>query len=235
MSAPAIPPAVNLLPELIVGRDNFEVVRDLIAVLIFENQAQQQVLAVGADEDPAQWALAVYIERSRPWESYLATADIGSAPIVNVWYESGNFPEDRGDVVERQTHSGAFNVDCYGFGVSGPDPNDPAGQIIGDEVAALTAQRAVRLCRNILMAAENTYLQRPPTIGNRWVAGINSFQPELDVDAAVDVVGMRLQLRVEFDEFSPQVAGQPLEEIGVVVNRASDGLLIAEAEYRPTP
>ncbi len=232
----------DTLPILIDKQDNFEVVRDQIALLINENQAAQQILATAAAEDPALWKLRVFTERATPWEQFLNEPAEGvgadQSPIVGVWYETGTFDESSSDTVHRQTHEAIFNIDVYGWGIATTDGG--GGQIPGDLAAVQNAQRGVRLVRNVLMSAQNTYLQlraignpaEGPGVWQRWVQSITSFQPDLGSEPAHQILGMRLALRVSFNEFAPQVdESQLLEFVSVDIKRDSDGMLIAEVDF----
>jgi hypothetical protein len=232
---------VAVLPDLINKQDGFELVRDRIAVLINDNQANQVALATAvAEPNPELWKLRVYVERSNPWELFTNAPEEedppDTSPIVNVWFQSGTFDEAKGNAIERQAQQGTFFVDCYGWGISEEGAGDT--HTPGDEAAAKTAQRAVRLCRNILMAAENRYLQFPivPAQGgrfvwDRWPQSITMFQPQLGEQSSHQVVGARLAMRYGFNEFAPEVVGDVLELLTVDIHRASDGMLIAEADY----
>ncbi len=220
------------IATLIYKTDTFEAVRDQIAVLLANNVARQKELAEVAGEDPRLWDMLVYTERSAPWETYLNDPpEVPAAPIVNVWYESGSFDRSKGDAVKRQAHAGQFNVDVYGFASASTDREDPSRQLPADRQAAFAAQRGIRLCRNILMAGDNTYLQLRGTVWSRWVSSIQSFQPELSEDAALRAIGIRLTLAVEFNEFSPQTDGVILDEVSVDIHRDIDGKVIAQAEF----
>jgi len=219
---------------LVDKQDSFEIVRDQIAVLINENQAAQVILAA-AEPDPSLWKLRVYTERANPWELFIEDpADF--SPIVNVWYESGSFDESKGDTIERQAHAGIFNVDVYAWAQSQGD--GAGGHLPGDREAAFTAQRGARLVRNFIMASENAYLQlraidgpTGPGVWQRWLQSVTSFQPDQQNEAAHQVIAIRLAFRVEFNEFSPQAVTDDLELVSVDIHRASDGKLIAEADY----
>lgn len=231
----------STLPALIDKQDGFEVLRDQIALILFENQTAQQALAVTAGKDPALWKLRVYTERANPWEEFLnAPADTppDTSPIVHVWFESGSFDEAKSGAVDRQTHTAVFNVDVYGWGIA--TEVLAGGHAPGDREAAFTAQRGARLVRNIIMAGENTYLQfravdtpaPGPAVWSRRVASITSFQPEQGGEAAHAIVGVRVAVGVEFNEYAPQVVpGGPLEFVAVDIHRTSDGLLVAEADF----
>jgi hypothetical protein len=233
----------NTLHALIDRPDNFEVVRDQIGALLNENQAAQVALATLAGEpDPSLWKLRVYLERAAPFEQFLnevqkAPALQDLSPIVNVWFETGSPDRSSSDVVHRQTYASIFNVDVYALGVAQSD--GVGGQIPGDLTAALSLARGIRLVRNILMASENTYLQLRqndgpaggPGVGERWVSSINTFQVGED-ELSHLIVGARVALRVTFNEYSPQAdESNLLETVAVDIRRASDGLLLAQAQY----
>lgn len=215
--------------DLIDKQDTFEIIRDQIAQLLADEVVNQMALATTAGKDAALWDLKIYTERSNPWEQFL-NDPTKITPIVNVWFENESFDKAKSNVIERQTGTGVFNIDCYGFAVSEDDAG--GGFLPGDREAAFTAQRAVRLVRNILMAAENTYLQLPRgTAWDRIPQAITIFQPALGGNQAQQVVGARLAFNVSYNEFSPQTAGEILELVSIDVKRAEDGEILAEADY----
>lgn len=215
-----------MIQELIDKNDTAELVRDQLAALLALEIANQKTLAVQAAKNPALWDLRVFAERSNPWE--LADDD-DPRPIVNVWWESAKAIGWASDTVERQTYAGVFNLDVYGFGVS---QADGTGHVPGDEDAALQGQRAARLVRNIVMAGQYTYLGLRGLVASRMVEAITSFQPQQDAHNVAQVVALRLSLRVEYLEFSPQYVGQPLELLNARVYRAErDGEILVEATY----
>lgn len=210
-------------------QDTVEIIRDQIALILANEVANQMSLAVTAGEDPALWDLKIYTERSNPWELYLNEVE-EVTPIVNVWFEDETFDKAASNVVERQKATGVFNIDCYGRGLSADVA--AGGHTPGDEGAALSAQRAVRLVRNILMSAENTYLNLPRgTAWDRMPRAITMFQPVMSDNSAQKVVGARLALNVSYNEFSPQIEGETMDLLSIDIQRASDGSVLAEADY----
>lgn len=216
-----------MITTLIDKQDSFEIVRNQIAAILALEVANQMALATGEGKDPTPWDLKIYSERSNPWEQALNEPG-NVTPIVNVWYESSNFNERSSGTVMRQDTDATYHIDCYGFGVS---CEDGAGHKSGDEEAALSVQRAIRLVRNILMAAEYTYLNLRGLVGQRWPQSISIFQPQLQANYVQSVVGGRIAFRVRFNEFSPQVAEETLDVVGIEFKRAEDGQIIVEAEY----
>lgn len=218
---------VDLIDTLIDKQDNFEIVRDQIAAILAAETISQQALAVQESKDPDLWKFSVYTERITPWEAIFnqSTGEItGDMPLINVWFDNGIFPGSGGDTVERQTHEGIFNVDCYGAAVTQNIAG--TGHKSGDEEAAFEAQRIVKLARNILMAGVNTYLQLRGTVGQRWPQSITPFLPQQTDRPAQHLMAVRLALRVKFNEYSPQVTPTDLEEVAIEVRRAEDGKII---------
>jgi len=216
------------IAALIDKQDNVEVIRDQIAAILAIEVASQMVLATAASKNPDDWELQVFSERSNPWERFL-NDQTDESPIVNVWWDNSNFDLKSSNIIERQKSEAVYNIDCYGYGKSADDPN--GGHIPGDREAGFEAHRAVRLVRNILMAAEYTYLGLRGTVWRRWVQAITIFQPQQDSNQMQQIVGARLAFRVEFNEFSPQIPLETLELLSVDVNRTEDGQLIVEADY----
>jgi hypothetical protein len=213
---------------LIDKLDTFEIVRDQIVAILVLEIANQQALAILAAKDPDDFKLRIFKERSNPWEQFLNEQD-DKSPLVNVWYDNSIFDPAASNVVERQKAEAIFNIDCYGFGLSEDVP--AGGHNPGDRGAALEVQKALRLVRNILMAGENTYLQLRGTVWQRMPQSVTVFQPEQAGQAIQQIVGARLALRVQFNEFSPQVVAETLELLSVDVIRAEDGEIVLEADY----
>ena len=217
-----------MIQTLIDKQDNFEVIRDQIAAILVLESNNQQALAVSDGKDPDLWKLRVFNERYNPWEQFLNT-NADRSPIINVWYDSSNFDGSASNVMERQKTEGSYNIDCYGYGISSDD--GASGHNPGDREAAFEVQRALRLVRNILMSSTYTYLGLRGLVWQRWPQSVNVFQPNLDAQQVQKMVGARLELRVTFNEFSPQYVPETLEYLSVDVFRQEDGQLIAEADF----
>lgn len=217
------------ITELIDKVDTSEIIRDQIAAILLVESTRQQELATIAAKDPRLWKLSVYSERSNPWADFEeAPEQLDVAPIVNVAFDSANYEQAASDVVERQKTSGLFHIDCYGYGVSAATDT---GHNPGDAAAAVEAHRAYRLVRNILMSAHWAFLGLRKTVWRRWPESVQVFQPQIDGQRVQKIVGVRLSLRVDFNEFSPQVIGQPLELISATVKRNTDGRIYFVALY----
>ena len=213
---------------LIDKQDNFEIIRDQIAAILVAEVANQMQLATNAAKDPQDWKLRIFTERSNPWEQWL-NGQTDKSPLVNVWYDNSNFNQKASNISERQNSVSIFNIDCYGCGESKNNPG--GGHFAGDESAALAVQKAVRLVRNILMASENTYLQLRGLVWQRWPQSIATFQPQIDGNQVQKVVGARIALQVDFNEFAPQYQPETLEYVAIDVKRVEDGEIVLEADY----
>lgn len=219
--------------ELITKRDNFEIIADQIAQIL-TNEIANQIQLATASTDPNvnadDYRLRIYREHFTPWEVVLNSQSAESRqPLVNIWFDSSSFDKTSSNISQQQKCTATYNIDCYGLGLS----QDVAtgGHVDGDEDAARQVHRAIRLVRNILMAAENTYLGMRGTVWHRWPQSITPFQPQIDGQQVQKVMGSRIAFSVEFNEFSPQVVPETIEEIGVDLQRASDGSIIAECDY----
>lgn len=219
------------LPSLIDKQDTREVIRDQIAKLLLEESAAQQVHAVQAGKPPTKWNLRVFTNRTNPWDLYIASPDnetVDARPIVNIHFENANVDRGASNVVASQTYNGIFNIDVYGYGVAS---DAPTGHIPGDHMASLEADSALTIVRNILMAAEYTYLGIPDTVDERMAETFDFFRPPIDERGAVQVHAHRMRLNVRYREFAPVATGQPLEEIGVAVSRKETGEVYLNATY----
>lgn len=222
-----------LIQHLIDKQDTNEIVRDKLAeILLTETASQQQLAADVPGKTPADWKFRVFVERSNPWEEWLnLEPDDPSAdrsPIVHVWLDSMTFSGSKGDTVERQLASATYFIDCYGLGFSSSTLD---GHASGDQMAAAEATRCIRLVRNILMAGTYAYLDLRKIVAKRWPQSVQMFQPEIDAQSVHKVRGARFTLGVDFNEFSPQYEGQPLESVVVTVRRRETGEVYFAAEY----
>jgi len=216
------------LELLIDKQDTVEIIRDQIAAILVLEVVNQKALSVLAGKDPALWDLKVYLERSNPFEAF-QNDNPDVTPIVNVWFDNESFDKSASNLVERQKGVGIFNIDVYAIGIT---ESDGVGHKPGDREASFEAQRAIRLIRNILMAAENMYLQLTrQTAWDRMPQSITLFQPTIGEQPVQNVMGARLALSVSYNEFSPQVNGEIMELLSVDIKRAEDGQLVAEADY----
>lgn len=213
--------------SLIDKVDTQEIIRDKLAEILLEESTKQQELAVTEAKDPNLWKLRIFSERADPWDEF-GGENPDTTPLVNIWWASSNDDEKASNVVERQRVVGTFHLDCYGYGVSAETSE---GHTSGDESAALEAQRAARLVRNILMSAQYCYLGMRGVVGRRWRASAQAFQPAIDSRPVAHVSAIRIAMRVEFNEFSPQVEGVPLALISVAVKRTTNGQVIFTADY----
>ena len=215
------------IQSLIDKTDNFELIGAEIAAILAVETVSQQVLATAAGKDPDLWALAVYRERSNPWERYLNSDD--TTPIVNVWFDSATYDAAASNTIKRQKADATYNIDCYGRGIS---QADGAGHVAGDKKAATEAHRCLRLVRNILMASQYTYLGMQGTVWRRWPQSITVFQPQEIERSAQQIVAARLALEVQFNELSPQYEYETLEQLNVSITKeTADGLVYITAQY----
>lgn len=220
------------IPTLIDKLDTVEQVRDQVACILAIESANQVALATTAGKaTPNEWALQVYMERSNPFEKWLntPTADEKLIPIVNVYFDTETFDTAASTKHNRQKSDATLNIDVYGYGEAEDDGG--SGFTAGDENAARTSQRGVRLCRNILMSPIYRFLKMQGTVWGRWTRSITQFQPELDGQAIQNIIGTRIAFNVEFNEFSPEVIPETLELLSAQVTRADDGKLLFEADY----
>jgi len=222
-----------VIQTLIDKTDTVELVRDQIAAILAAEVASQKVLAAAADpaKDPRLWDLRVFVDRANPWADYI-DAESGelrdALPVVNVSLDSVRFDKGRGSVVDKQGGAATFNVDVYGYGVSSANVS---GHLAGDARAKAESLRASRLVRNILMAAEYTYLGMQGLVGRRWIESITLFDIEAEGRTVAHVSAARISIEVELLETSPQVQGVALELISARVERSGTSEVYLTAEY----
>ena len=222
------------ITTLITRRDNVEIVRDKLAeILLVESAAQQEIARVTDGEDPESYRLRVFTEAHAPWDEYLAqptgqSEPIDTAPIVNIRWEESIADASSSNVIERQKVTGTYFLDCYGYGIARATDD---GHVSGDESAALEAQRAARLVRSILMAGVYTYLGLQGTVWRRWWHGARAIEPPIEQRPAQYVQGVRISMKIDFNELSPQVQGVPLAGVDITVRNASGEVTLLQLSY----
>lgn len=222
------------LPVLIDKQDNVEVIREKIGQILLAEVAAQKALAIADSQDPVLWNLRVFLDRTNPWDEFLQAPDqdtTEATPLVNIHFDNSAVDGRASNVVTNQTYDGSFNIDVYGYGVSA---YASTGHVAGDAKASSEAHRATRLVRNILMAAEYTYLDLGGTVTKRMVQTIDAFRPPLDERGAIQVHAHRIRLGVRYIEEAPVATGAPLEIINVEVSRKETGEIYLTAEYDET-
>lgn len=210
--------------NLIDTPDNYETVRDQIAAILVIERDDQMAQAATAGKDPALWDFKVFEERANPWGDYLNEgADL--TPIVNVWFDSDSFVEAATTRAQTQKCNAYYNIDITAAATRKQGMN-------GDEAAAKTAQRVARILRNMLMASKYAYLGLPRgTCWDRQIESREAFQPSIGADASIRVIGMRVRMRVSFNETAPQYEGVPLQGIDIEIKRKETGEIYTDLSY----
>ena len=147
---------------------------------------------------------------------------------MNVWFGGSSFEQTTSNISERFNSRTNYNIDCYAYA---PAYETAEGHMSGDEAAARAVQAVARKTRQALMSSANTYLGLRGTVWQRWIESITQFQPEFDGQPIHPVIAIRISLSVSFNEFSPQYAEENLEALGISIQRAEDGSVLAQTEY----
>ncbi len=209
---------------LIEAPDTFELVRDQIAAILATEKDAQVAEAINQSKDPALWDFKVYEERSNPWGDYL-NEDADLTPIVNVWFDSDSFAEAATTRAQTQKCNAFYNIDIIAAAKRRTG-------MTGDEAAAKDAQRVARIVRQILMASQYTYLALPRgTAWDRQIESREAFQPGIGADASIRVLGLRIRMRVSFNETAPQFEGVPLAGLDIEVKRKETGEIYTNLSY----
>lgn len=225
---------IKVLTKLIEPPDNFELIRQQIVAILICERDNQKVLAGDESKPVEDWDFKVYEERFEPWEQVVNETNPVAVPlpIVNVWFDSDSFAESSSTRAETQKCTAAYNIDIYGFGIA---EETIEGHKPADLLASNNCKRVTALVRNILMAAQNTYLQLPRgTAWDRKLESRQSYQPRLDQRPVIEVVALRMRFKVSFNEVSPQFEGVPLAEVVATVERCSDGEVLSVLNFNYT-
>ena len=148
---------------------------------------------------------------------------IRETPLVNVFFDQETFNGIQSNPVEQQRADGVFTIDCLATKVHEKNADGTISR--GDELAARDVQRVVRLVRNILMAGFYTYLNMRGVVSQRDIQSVTMFQPNINDRPAQHVIGCRVNVAVNYNEFSPQVEPVELDLVSLQCTRAEDGFL----------
>jgi hypothetical protein len=215
---------------LVETPDGFELVRDKIAEILAKETLLQQSQAQAAGYDPYDWKFSVYEERSRPWEVYRDCVE--TTPIVNIWYDTDSFDRATSNSEDRQKTTSIYHIDCFAYATSQQTED---GHSPGDESAAKAAHRIGRLVRRILMHPKYESLgfsddENP--IWYRWVTSRLAFQPTSSNIPIQNVMGFRIDLEVQHNEYIDLYSEVNLEQIMIQLFHDPNDQVRAELFYR---
>jgi hypothetical protein len=230
-----VPAVITQLPAK--TSDNLTIIRDQIAAVLKVESAKWLELSRAAGREDEGWDLKVYVEATNPMQDWMGTEDDDSGCedppfVVNVYFSDDAVDGKRSNAANQQTASGVFVVDCYGHGVA--RAREDGGHHPGDQLAELKAQRCCFLARNILMAAHYWDLGLPGIVAKRMWDGREALQSPINERARQKVACVRLRMRVDFLEFSPQHVPATLQAVLSEVTRGPNGEVLVAAEV-PTP
>lgn len=228
------------IQTLINKSDNFELIRDEVAAILAVEIANQKALAIAGNEDPDLYDFDLFTERADPWDLFFDDNNslIRSKPVVNVCFESMSSLAGQSNTINQSYFSGTITVDAVTGAVNERDKASNT-QKFGDELSAKSAQRIVKLCRNILMAGiynniftssiDGVPVAVTGVVSKRTISQIQMFKPDLNDRPSVHVFGARITLNVDFVEYSPQYTGVQLETLASQCIRGEDGSIYFEA------
>ena len=194
--------------ELLSTPDNVEIVRDQICGILALETAHQFELAEAAGESSKDdYNIKVYLENDHPWE--LQTEEDESVfPLVNVSLV-GDTRQKGTDDRNKSNMTATFNIDCYATGTFDGD-----GRL--GRMATVKAWKTARIIRNILCAANYSYLGLRGVVLSRAVNSRTTGMPSQQ-SAAGRVCIVRVVMTVDLIEHSPQVEGVEISPISLEI------------------
>jgi hypothetical protein len=215
------------------------IIRDQIAAILKLESENWLTLARAAipSRESEGWELKVYSEHSDPLQFWMGQEEDDSCCedpkfVAHVYFLDDSVDGKRSDTISQQTASGVFVVDCYGHGVA--RSRSDGGHDPGDRAAELAAQRCCFLARNILMAAHYQVLGLNGIVAKRMWEGREALQPPINERSRQRVACVRMRMRVDFLEFSPQHVPATLSAVFVEFTRGPGGEVLVAVEV-PTP
>lgn len=213
-----------MINQLLKNKDNIEIIRDKIGVILCKELQNQYALALqyepqpGEDFDPENYNIGIYIENKRPWE-------IEELPVINILVlgtkiKGGEAVINAGSAQGRQNYTLQYQIDCYAKGKHTEGGDD-------DRDGSNRAWIIARLARSILMAAEYTYLELRGIVGRRMITARNIVELENISNAAEGLSLCRMILDVDTFEGSPQPEFEILEDSEFDISTADGKIKMA--------
>jgi hypothetical protein len=191
-----------LIPDLISGPDNVEIVRDQIAALLsLEFQNQYELAVRAGDRYSYDYNPGIYIENHRPYDN----PDNELISLVNVILQKTSFPPGN-PRLGNQKGKAVFWIDCAAVGNDFQAAYD-------DTRAALRAWKLARVVRRIIMSDQYAYLGLRGTTGSRIITSLEAGSPNNQGDSALAFIVIRITLEVEYLERSIESPVVTLERI----------------------
>lgn len=184
---------------------SLEIIRNQLAGILAVEMAHQYELAV-ADSDPVadDYSVDVLVENDEPIP---ATGGANSFPLINVSVEKTEHDGGSSNVntTKRQAY---INIDCYQTGnYSGP---------FAGRTAAVKAWKLARCVQKILDSDYYTYLLLRGLVDSKYIGEVKGGVP--DMDSAIKVVVVRIQLVVSYNSNAPQSTGLTMNILPVQIS-----------------
>lgn len=180
----------------LIPQQNFELIRDRIGVILFEEFASQYILSTSnPDLNPT-----IYNERIIP-VSHTET------PLINVMFSGGNSLSQ--NAVDAD-YSYTYFIDVYTSSPTVTTSN-------GDKLSLYKLHRLLGMVRAILSDARYKTLGfTAPSIERRFVSGIQVAQPENKQDGTSSVFG-RVTFEVRVSEITELKTPNPIDGANTIV------------------
>lgn len=206
-----------IINELIDKQDTNEIVRNKIAIILFEEKENQKLLAIAEGKDPNEWDFSLFVERARAWE-------INKMPLINVSYDNDTFDNKGSTNSPFQNTRGIFYLDCYAS-------IDKTETLSGDEATSKESEKIARLARNIIMYEQYQRLQLDGLVQLRYIVKREKFQPDIQQEGYSNIVVTRLTLQVQYQEFALQEIPTDLEIVSGDVTISETGEVLFNVEF----
>lgn len=196
--------------------DNIEIIRDQISkILVLELDNQYQLALAASDPAATDYYVDIFVEND---ELLQLLQEENSFPLVNITLQNTVIIKKGSSSINIRKMLATFFVDCYTTG------NLNSGSFTGTG-GVIRGWKLGRLIRNILSAGDYTYLKLRKIVGSKTITKMETVFPNF-VSGSIKVCMCRIELVVEYDEFSPQTNGSDLEGIAVAVYDANSKILL---------
>lgn len=198
--------------------DNIEIVRDQICGLLAIELNNQYEKALEENDPTAEdYNIKVYLENTEPW-SIQSEDDSSAFPLVNVSLQETSI-QSGSTGTDKRVMRASFNLDCYHSGSFDGDGS-------GGRLAVVKCWKVARVVRNIIDAANYTYLGLREVVKSRQIQSIETGLPNLS-EASFNVCICRIRLTVDYYENSPQVTGPIIEPMNLSITD-NNGVIVVD-------
>ncbi len=202
-----------MITQLLNTNNSFEVVRDAVAAILYNELNEQLALAIAAPDSVYEALLRSFFDQQPDTTDELnlfverfVRFNITELNAINLFWDRSLL--SKGTQISNQESNTKIIIEVI---VAHKGTDD----IRGDSLASLNLQKMLGVIRSIIMHGNYITLGfARPFIERRWVNDLNNFRPQENENRVTvdNIISGSVSLNVEFKEKNLGVAVEQLEE-----------------------